>query len=190
MKFNNDFDPDEYNKDIKNHQENLLKVIDGNIGALKCVEEIIKNNCINVLKYICENKLKGSQIAILWNDCCNRDVDFMDDICFIALNNFKANLYLQCAIKQERTKIEIQDLDKLDFSVFAKDIFCEQCLTNEMAKHLNFNDCINYCKPYISSRLSELMIPFVDYNFKFDIEVDERTNSYRVIGIATPKKDK
>jgi hypothetical protein len=66
----------------------LTKMSEGNPGALTCLMEMMKKKDwyfpdMEPLFYILhldELGLYGSQLYILWNDCCNRDLDLFETV--------------------------------------------------------------------------------------------------------------
>lgn len=56
----------------------VIKVADGNIGALTCCMDLIETTnekAITALQRAYEMELKGDKLYLIWNDCCNRDAE-------------------------------------------------------------------------------------------------------------------
>lgn len=55
----------------------IIKLSDGNIGALTCCTQLLDTNekAITALQRAYEMGLKGDKLYLIWNDCCNRDAN-------------------------------------------------------------------------------------------------------------------
>lgn len=170
--------------------DKIIELVDGNIGVVKVLQEIILNNSNAFYNYITQNKMTGSSIYILWNDCCDRDIEFANKLCDYALTNIKFNLYLQYAIKKEHIRIDKNFyMEEPDFYIFADKIFCDFVISVEMVDQIGIVNAIDYAKTHLYSELSKKMIPYVNYNTKFFIdELDSVMHTYKVTGIAYPEK--
>lgn len=61
----------------------MIKMSERNPGALTVLMILIKEDEMNVIKYVLALdalEIYGSNIYILWNDCCGRDVSKVKDI--------------------------------------------------------------------------------------------------------------
>ena len=60
-----------------NIQETLIAMSEGNPGALTCMMKMIESNPMALLDIVYFDFLgiHGTKIYILWNDCCNRDME-------------------------------------------------------------------------------------------------------------------
>lgn len=175
------------------NQNKIIELADGNIGAAQVLVEIILDNSNSFYNYIIQNKMKGSSIYILWNDCCDRDIEFANRVCSYALTNIKFSLYLQYAIKKEHMRINRSfRWEEPDFYIFADKITCNFVTSIEMVKEIGVVNIIDYVKTHLYSELSKKMIPYVNYNTEFFIdELASVMHTYKVTGIAYPeKKDK
>lgn len=172
--------------------DKIIELADGNIGVVKVLTEIILNNSNAFYKYILQNNMKGPSIYILWNDCCDRDIEFTNRVCSYALTNIKFSLYLQYAIKKEHMRINRSfRWEEPDFYIFADKITCDFVTSIEMVDKTGVVNTIDYVKTHLYSELSRKMIPYVNYNTEFFIdELDSVMHTYKVTGIAIPKKDK
>ena len=53
-------------------QSSIIKLSDGNPGAISAAIEIARENVLDLLA--CDRlALYGAELYMLWNDCCNRD---------------------------------------------------------------------------------------------------------------------
>ena len=68
-------------------QEAIITMSEGNSGALTCLQKMIESNPMAILDILYFDFLGiyGSKISILWNDCCNRDINKLNK----TLNYFK-----------------------------------------------------------------------------------------------------
>lgn len=57
-------------------QEILITMSEGNPGALTCMIQMLNSDLRNFSDILLFDKMGiyGSQIYIVWNDCCNRDM--------------------------------------------------------------------------------------------------------------------
>lgn len=69
-------------------QEAIITMSEGNLGALTCLLKMLESNPMAILDILYFDFLGiyGSKIYILWNDCCNRDINKLNE----TLNYFKA----------------------------------------------------------------------------------------------------
>lgn len=61
----------------------MIKMSEGNPGALTVLMILIKEDEMNIVKYILALdtlEIYGSNIYILWNDCCDRNISKVKDI--------------------------------------------------------------------------------------------------------------
>lgn len=62
-------------------QENLLTIIDGNFGAMRVVEQLYLNynyfKAEQILKYLLDNNITGSDLWILYKDNNNENITDM-----------------------------------------------------------------------------------------------------------------
>ena len=58
-------------------QEAIITMSEGNSVALTCLQKMIESNPMAILDILYFDFLGiyGSKIYILWNDCCNRDIN-------------------------------------------------------------------------------------------------------------------
>lgn len=68
-------------------QEAIITMSEGNLVALTCLQKMVESNPMAILDILYFDFLGiyGSKIYILWNDCCNRDINKLNE----TLNYFK-----------------------------------------------------------------------------------------------------
>ena len=62
----------------------ILKLSDGNPGAITCLVGLVSNNPIaglDILPVIKEYGIKGTDLYVLWSDLCNKDYSLMQKLC-------------------------------------------------------------------------------------------------------------
>jgi len=60
-------------------RDTIVEVADGNIGALNACMEIINTDLgLNKIEYLYAKKIYGSKLYMLWNDCCNRNIEWFN----------------------------------------------------------------------------------------------------------------
>lgn len=62
-------------------KEAIITMSEGNPGALTCMMEMIDSNPMALLDILYFDSLGiyGSKIYMLWNDCCNRDMNKLNE---------------------------------------------------------------------------------------------------------------
>ena len=62
-------------------KEAIFTMSEGNPGALTCMMEMMNSNPMALLDILYFDSLGiyGSKIYMLWNDCCNRDMDKLNE---------------------------------------------------------------------------------------------------------------
>ena len=81
-----------------NEISEVIKMAEGNPGALKCLIAINSSlNSNSILTLIKEYGIVGTDIYILWSDICNNNLDLM---CYI-LNNSPKESIIEAVSKQD-----------------------------------------------------------------------------------------
>lgn len=70
-------------QDLMNLQSFIVKMADGNIGALSMIMDIMENHVARGLVALQRMEMldiKGEKLYLIWNDCCFRDLNKTLDV--------------------------------------------------------------------------------------------------------------
>lgn len=61
-------------------EEVIITMADGNPGAIACMMQMMNNSPMAMLDilYLDSMEIYGEKIYMLWNDCCNKDMEKLD----------------------------------------------------------------------------------------------------------------
>lgn len=61
-------------------KDRILKLVNGNIGALSFLEQLIDFLTNSTIETLEKMDITGSELYMLWNDCCDRKFDKVQEI--------------------------------------------------------------------------------------------------------------
>jgi len=59
-------------------QDIILKMGEGNPGAMSCTMDMLSNEKVHLILILDTLGLYGSNLYMLWSDCCNRDLEELE----------------------------------------------------------------------------------------------------------------
>lgn len=93
-------------------KERILKLVNGNIGALSFLDKLIDFLTNSTIETLEKMGITGSELYMLWNDCCDRDFTKVQEVINKFSNGEFTKEYIQKHIKNLGRGKKFEELEE------------------------------------------------------------------------------